>query len=209
MRFKLIILSLVLSFTSLSIFATDNSTFSIEVVDENTFAIDLANIKQAEIKIRIKDPFGTIIYDEKLMDSSLHQKKYDLKKLPLGNYTLLVAYDDVFKIQSINKNLEKIEIDSEDLQTIYQPVFRQHAIYIDLHMLCLTDLSIYLKIKDNEGNIIYTEINQPSGPLEKRFNFSRLEAGKYSFSVEIEDALFYNEFNETLIEWSPPTVAAL
>ncbi|MFT4666959.1 MAG: hypothetical protein ACI9XB_003927 [Gammaproteobacteria bacterium] len=206
MKSKILITTVMLCFASMVSMAEDLSVFSVKVADKSSFVLKLTNIKQAKIQVTLKDEKGATLYNETLMQASLDQKKYDIGKLSSGNYTLVVAYDAVIKVQPIKKG-KVLEIEAEDLQTIFQPCIRQHSQYLDLDMLCLSDLKISLKITDVDGNVIYKELVQPKGSLQRRFNFSTLEYGLYSFTLIIEDPVLYKEFSETIV--LSPVIAGL
>lgn len=203
---KFMISTILLCLISLVAIAKDQSNFSVKATEANSFVLQLTHVKEAQIQVTLKDVEGETLYNETRLQSSLDQQKYDLRKLPIGDYTLVVVYDGVIKIQPIKKRKDILEIKVEELQTIFQPVFRQHSGYLDLNMLCLSDLNISLKISDAEGNMIYRESVQPNGTLQKRFNLSMLDNGNYTFTVEVDDYVVNEEFVE-LIEWSSALAA--
>jgi hypothetical protein len=202
MKFKLLLTTAFISLASILVKAEDVSTFSIKGSDNNSFSVQLQNVKNPEIKVSFKDSKGYTLYDETVMQSSLNQKRFNIKDLPTGKYTLIVAYDNIIKIQPIVKSYKAIEIKAEDANTIYEPVFRQHSDYLDINMLCLNKLKYSLSITDNEGHVIYSATTDPNKSLQKRFNLSSLTSGSYTFGIEVNENGMHKEFNKT-INWSP------
>jgi len=86
---------------------------------------------------------------------NINHRKYDLRNLPRGSYSVTVHYDNVIKIQKIKKQFSGIEIDIDNVQTIFKPTFVENSDYLDLNILSLCKQRISLKIGDNEGHIIY------------------------------------------------------
>ncbi len=204
---KFLITIVLLCFTSLVTIAKDLSVFSVEVVDKNSFAVQLKNVKEAQIVVSLKDAKGVLLHKETFMQNRLDNRMYNLGELPSGGYTLVVVYDTVIKVQEIKKGYEILEIEAENLKTIFQPSFRQHSGFLDLNMLTLFDLKYSLEISDGAGNLIYNELVQPERTLHKRFDLSHLDKGSYVFTIRIMDDVLNNEFTK-LIELSP-TIAAL
>lgn len=196
---------LLICITSLSSLA---SSFAVNITGDNSFGIELPNKSYDQIQVTLKDVNGYTLYDETFMQSNLSQKTFNLKKLPIGDYILKVAYDVQTKIQAIKKNQKSLEIDANDLQTIFQPTLRLYSDYVDLNMLCLVDLDISLTIKDGDGNTIYNELIQTDEILQKRFNLSMLNEGSYTFKLTIKDPIFFDTYEES-IEWMPAVTASL
>lgn len=182
--------------------AENVSKFSVKESDKNSFSLQLLNVKNPKIQVSFKDSKGYTLYNETVLQPSLNKKKFNIKDLPSGIYTLIVAYDNIIKIQPIVKGNKAIEIKAEDAQTIYEPVFRQHSDYLDINMLCLKKMKYSLSIMDSEGHVIYSGATDPNKSLQKRFNLSSLASGRYTFSVEVNEDGIYKEFNKT-INWSP------
>jgi len=189
-------------FISIMAIANERSTFSVNVAEKNMIHLQLSNTQESQIEVSLIDAFGVLLLDEVLTENKVNHRKYDLHNLPIGCYTLVVAYDNVIKIQTIKKDLETIEIESDKIQTISQPTYRQHAKYVDLNMPCLAKQRFYLKIKDNDGNVIYNNMNERNETLEKRFNLEQLDAGNYTFAVGMIGTGINKVFTQT-INWSP------
>lgn len=201
---KFLITILIVCFTNMATYAND--VFFVKKADDNSFVIQLPNKNYSEIQVILKDIDGLYLYDATVKQSSLYQRKFNLKELPPGNYFLMVTYDSKTKVQPIIKTKNSLEIEAKDLRTIVQPVFKQHADYFDLNMICFFDLKVTMEIRDSEGNVLYSDMVQPNGSLHKRFNLSMLDAGLYTFTLGMEDYIIDAEFTE-LIEWSPDSEA--
>ena len=200
---KFLLTTAILCLTGMVAKAGELSVFSVTVADKNAFLLQLTHVEQAQIQVSLMDANGVTLHTETLNQHRVDQRKYDIHELPSGNYSLVVAYDAVVKIQPIKKGYETLEIEPAALQTVFQPVIRQNSMYLDLDMLCLSEsLEVSLKIIDAEGRVVYNEVIQPRGALQKRFNLSKLDKGVYTFSVGLVDNVQIKEFTKD-IEWSP------
>jgi len=126
-RSKVLITTAMLCLVSMITMANEVPVFSIEIADQNSIALQLTNVNEPEIQVTLKDSYGVVLHDETLTQSNVNHRKYNFKNLPVGNYVLMVAYDDIIKVQSINKGYGTLEIDADNLQTIFQPFFRCNA----------------------------------------------------------------------------------
>ena len=135
MNFKMILNTVLFSMFSLITLASNISELTVKISDPNTIALNVSNVIDAEIHVTLKDAFGETLHDETLAQNNINSRKYNLRQLPTGNYTLLVSYDDVIKIQSIKK--ENSHIETISMQTITSPKFIQHKEYVDMYITCL------------------------------------------------------------------------
>lgn len=202
---KLLITTAILFYVSMIAMAKETSNFSVQSMDENTISLKLTKESQSAIQVTLRDIYGVIMHNETLSENNVNNRKYNLRNLPSGKYTLTVAYDDVLQIQKIYKQFDKIEIDSDNLHTLYHPTFEKHSEYFDLEMLSFSKQKINLKIRDDEGRIIYSEDNLLNGLFKKRFNLSKLDKGEYTISVRVvgtAGTVINKEFVQS-IDWSP------
>ena len=206
MKIKIGIFTVILCLISMVTMANELFVFSVKKTDVNTIALQLTHVNQPEINVNLKDANGNTLYQETLEQNRLEERKYDLHQLPFGDYTLIVAYDHVLKIQPIRKDYNSLEISADEVYTIFQPTFRQHDEYVDLNMLCLGKQKLAVRITDSEGNVIHSERNLSNGSFQKRFNFSQLTKGNYTITLGIDDAIINKEFKQ-LIKWSPAIAA--
>jgi hypothetical protein len=183
--------------------AKDLSDLSIKSEGRSTFLLELTNDSELDIKATLKNNEGVTIHYDNLSQPGIIQQRYNLQDLPFGTYTLVVASESVLKIQSIFKNEQGIEVNTEALQTVIQPTYRQHSDFLDLNMLCNWNQEVSLTIRDSEGHLIYNEtIVQPEESLQRRFDLSMLKEDSYSITVGLSSAMVNQEFMK-LFKWSP------
>jgi len=187
--------------------AKETSVFSVKNAGTNGISLQLTNVIETQIQVSIKDLNGVTLYDDTLSKHKINHRKYDLRNLPIGSYSVIVTYDKMMKIQKIKKQHNSIKIEKDTVQTIFKPTFNEHSDYLDLNILSLSKQNIYLKIEDDEGRIIYTNQNQINGSYQKRFNLSQLQEGSYIFTVEFIKDNINKEFTKS-INWVP-SIAAL
>ena len=204
---KFLITTSILCLVSVMSMAKETSVFSVKNAGTNGISLQLTNVIETQIQVSIKDLNGVTLYDDTLSKHKINHRKYDLRNLPIGSYSVIVTYDKMMKIQKIKKQHNSIKIEKDTVQTIFKPTFNEHSDYLDLNILSLSKQNIYLKIEDDEGRIIYTNQNQINGSYQKRFNLSQLQEGSYIFTVEFIKDNINKEFTKS-INWVP-SIAAL
>jgi len=203
---KILIVTAMLCLVSMIAMANELPVFSVKIADKNSIIVQLTDVNQPQIQVTLKDAYGIILHDETLTESNVNHRRYDFRNLPTGSYTLMVTYDDVVKVQSINKGYKRLEIEANDLQTIFRPVFRQHSEFVDINMLYFADMNVFFKMRDSEGRVIYNERIKEKGTFKKRLNLSKLDGGFYTLSFEI-DGVVINEKFKQYINWLPGIAA--
>ena len=204
---KFLVTTSILCLVSVMSMAKETSVFSVKNAGTNGISLQLTNVIETQIQVSIKDLNGVTLYDDTLSKHKINHRKYDLRNLPIGSYSVIVTYDKMMKIQKIKKQHNSIKIEKDTVQTIFKPTFNEHSDYLDLNILSLSKQNIYLKIEDDEGRIIYTNQNQINGSYQKRFNLSQLPEGSYIFTVEFIKDNINKEFTKS-INWVP-SIAAL
>lgn len=184
-----------------NVMATDSSDFSLEVNNENMIDLQLNNVSESEVQVSLKDDHGITLIRETLSIKNLNLRKYDLSELPDGNYTLTVAYDQVVKVQKINKKFSALVVSERELHTILKPTFREHSNFVDLRMANNSNQQVSVKIRDSEGRTIYKEKKINSEDFVKRFDLSQLQDGTYTIAVKVIGEEITREFTK-MINWS-------
>jgi len=199
-QIKFLVVTAILCFATV---ITKAEKFSIKVAGNHSFILKLSDINTDQIVVRLDDSKGISVYEENLSMEKPIRRKYDLHELPEGTYHLFVIYNKITKVQTIEKTYEMLDISSDDQQTIFQPIFRQHEQFLDMDMLCLSEMNVSISIHDSQGNIIYDESSDKyHGSFAKRFNLSLLSGGSYSFTVSVQNGQVQKNFSE-IVEWAP------
>lgn len=199
---KVLLTVVAICFVNAVSFAKDSSQLSIQSVKKDVIAIQLSNTSPSQVQVSIKDAQGSTVFEETVLPPQINHRKYNLKLLPTGTYTLHIEYDNVIKIKKVIKKFNNVDLASGNFQTIYKPTFNVHSNYVDLTMKRSDNQKISIEIRDTNGNTIFTEKEQPQGSILKRFNLSQLEEGAYNFYIEVNGIIFNKEFSQA-VNWSP------
>ncbi len=191
---KFIITALIVCFSNIAM-AKGGVEFKAEASGNNTFVLKLQNPEQETIRVSLKDLNGVTLHKEMYSQTGVNHP-YNLKNLPEGRYILVVQYDDLIQMQPIKKQDDVLLIEDDSIQTILPPQIDQSAGYLDVKMIYPTNLSVYLEIKDDLGNVLYGRRVRSNGEVQKRFNLKQLESGEYQFSLDIDGPLVDHRYTE-------------
>lgn len=176
----------ILIFTVMMFHVGAVSDVSYTIENNKTLTVETFTWKSSQLKIQIKDAFGTIILEENPSNTSRY-RKYNLKNLPDGNYTLEMSNELRISSKPFVINGNNVML-SPDHKTIYKPVVFWQKDYLDVNLLALGSEST-LKIYNDKGETVYSQVlNTPA--VHKRYNISQLPKGAYTVSVGVNERHF-------------------
>lgn len=159
--------------------------------DPKSIILNLGNIKNEEITIRIEDALGNELFTEKIQGSLLFIKKYNVSKLEDGNYSLVVTKKTLRTIQPFHINNRTVELTEVEKKEKFLPVLNHKGNDLDVNVLLGNYSNITLSIYDNEGRKVFDEKNYVVFNLHKRYDLSSLSPGVYMVEVMAGDETFY------------------
>ncbi|MBK8515299.1 MAG: hypothetical protein IPL55_03120 [Saprospiraceae bacterium] len=153
----------------------------LESVIENSKSlfIQTSEWKSENIRIQIIEQRGEVILDE-TVKTSTGIRKYNLKNLPVGDYTLEVSDDlkiSTRKFEILSKNV----ILSGDNEIFYKPIVFWNSKIMDLNLLNLGH-SAEVTIIDENNNVVLTQ-DFKTPVVHKRYDISLLPRGPYNVNV--------------------------
>lgn len=181
---------LVFSIFSLSLSALGNPSVFAEknkslIVQTNTW-------KSTKVNVQIKEASGVTILEETIKSAKVG-RKYNLKNLPDGVYTLEMSDDLKITSQDFYINNNEVVL-SSDINTIYKPFILVGKNNVDVNLMTLGQ-SALLNITDKENNIVFAQ-KLDTTAVHKRFDVSSLEGGTYSVNIAMNGRSFTQEFTK-------------
>jgi hypothetical protein len=178
------------SIASLSVFASGNPSVYAEknkslIVKTNTW-------KSAKVNVQIKEATGVTILEETLI-SAKAGRKYNLKNLPDGQYTLEMSDDLRITIQNFFIRNNEVVV-SNDINTIYKPFILTGNNNVDVNLMTLGKGAL-LNITDKDNNIVFAQ-KLDTTAVHKRFDITSLSSGTYSVNIAMSGRSFAHEFTK-------------
>ena len=168
---------------------------SVYRVGEKTFAIDLSKDFGSIVQVTIRDLNGKIVYKETKSPEYLMRRKYNLKKLPQGEYLVYIQNEKKTLVQSVDITSRDILINHDEEKVFFSPYITLKNQSLDLNYLSLTPTKMSVRIVDGSGELAFEENDEVQGNVQKRFNLSALPAGDYTITTSINDGLVNHNFS--------------
>ncbi len=153
--------------------------------------VNLGDVKNDEITIRIEDSKGTELLTEKVKGAQRFAKKYNVSKLEDGSYNMIIAKKTVRTTQPFVISNNKVTISDIEKKEKFIPVLNMKGDKLDVNVLLGNYSNITVTLYDNEGRKVFNEKNYVVVDLHKRYDLSQLAAGVYVAEVKAGDETFY------------------
>jgi len=122
------------------------------------------------------------IFSDIIYTSERKSKKYDLSKLPLGNY--VVEVNDLMKIEKLSLTITKegVEFSNEESQITYKPtVWLNEDNTVDFNLLALSkDVKIFIS---NGDEVILKEEISGESSVGRRYNLNKYDGQDITVNV--------------------------
>ncbi|MEP7323169.1 MAG: hypothetical protein ABI761_14685 [Saprospiraceae bacterium] len=151
--------------------------------------VDKSNWKASKIEVSIKKADGTILIQEDINES----KKYNLKNLPVGSYTL--ELEDAQQVRIQNLEVSRDMMYSTNITTVYKPhlIFNTDNVAMNL---MTQGHSATVTITNSEGKTIFSENIVDEVSATRKYNLKDVPAGDYSIQVYIAGQQFSKSFSK-------------
>ena len=178
------ILILIVSVFSLSVFASGNSTIDAE--KSKSLVVETSLWKSDKVNIQIKEASGVVILDETVKNTK-NLRRYNLKNLPEGVYTLELSNDLKITTQEFTINAKSVVLSTE-IKTVYKPVIIWNEAGFDVNLMTLGNTA-FINIQDKDNNIVFAE-KLVTPAVHKRYDISALTSGEYTVTVAMNGRSF-------------------
>lgn len=159
--------------------------------ESKVIKVNLGDVKNDEVNIRIEDTEGNVLISEKVKNATSLTKKYNVSKLEEGSYNLIVAKQTSRLTQPFQVGTDKITIAEIERKEKFIPVVSQKDNQLKVNVLLGNYSNITVSIFDNTGHKVFEEKNYVVMNLHKGYNLSELPAGVYIAEVMAGDETFY------------------
>lgn len=147
---------------------------------------------KADAEVSITDISGYQLISETIEKGGFG-KLYNLELLPEGTYTVSVQTGLKEVEQPITINKSDIDIHVNQRREFLLPFVKLDQKIVNVMMLNkrLTDVTVM--IKDQNGELLFTEDLGNVVKVEKRYNLAALDKGTYQVIIETPEKTYYRE----------------
>lgn len=153
--------------------------------------VTIANLK-ADATVSISDSKGVILISEKAKKGTFG-KIYNLELLPDGRYTVGVQTNLKEVEQPLLIKNDMITINSQQRREILLPFVQLDQKVVNVMMLNSRITDVTVMIKNNAGDVLFTENLGSVVKVEKSYNIAALDSGRYQVVIETPGRTFYHE----------------
>jgi Fimbrillin-A associated anchor proteins Mfa1 and Mfa2 len=183
--------ALVATLSTQSLFAND-LPFDDVIISGATEAVtlNLGNVDSRTISVKIVSEDQETIYTENVKNEPKFLKKYNVAKIPSGNYTLIITKENSRVTQPFSVQNGVLSLSETDKKVKYFPnvYFKENT--MDVNAFLGYYGTITVKVFDEEGNIVFNQKNENVVNLHKRYNVGELPIGTYAVEVVAGDETF-------------------
>ncbi len=159
--------------------------------DSKVISVNLGDVKNDEISIRIEDANGNELVSEKVKGSQNFAKKYNVSKLEDGNYNIIIAKQTLRTVQPFKIVDNKVIVLATEKKEKFLPLLSQDGDKLNVNVLLGNFSNITVTLYDNEGRKVFDEKNYVVLNLHKRYDLSKLPKGIYVAEVMAGDESFF------------------
>lgn len=176
-------------FSSNFIFAFDAKP-GITLVTGKVVTIDLADFRSDMIDIAIYDKAGHKLYSEEINTVDYAKRSFNLKRLPLGSYSIELSTEQSIITKEID--LKKAQIIVHNDVISYKPVsFLKNGTW-NVNLLSLnqdTQITIY-----SSNQTLYSETFTNEMTISKSYNLENLNKGRYYMTINVGENTYEESF---------------
>ncbi len=160
---------------------------------ENTKAVvvSLTNVTNEEVTIALEGDQGTLV-TETVKGTPNYCKKFNLINLDNGSYKVIITKKATKTVQPFDLTNQSVVLFETARKELFQPSFNQVGTKLDVNVMLGRYSNIKVNIYDNEGHIVYDDINYVVMLLHKRYDLSKLPSGGYVVEVIAGDETQYS-----------------
>jgi len=186
---KKVLLTAIMVMVSTFAIANDNKpSVRIEKAGLKSLVVFVKGLGESETQIKLKDQNGLTLYNTQTQEGLEFAKKFDLRSLEAGNYTVEVENELSFTATPILINSDSAWINSEDQVTILKPVLRQTGGKLDIILPSDDCDDVIVTIYDSNFKKLASE--NFDGAALKRFDLSQLAQGAYTVKMKTKGRNF-------------------
>lgn len=181
----------ILIFTLLTTFSSFGSVVEpiTTTVEGKTITVYFDHSKTETLSISIEDKFGFQLLTEKVQSKNRKSRRYNLKQLPFGVYTLKIDSDQKIVYKTIKTSKDNSVVLNEKVSFKPTTSFKNNKWLVNA--LALGE-KVDVKIYDQEFEPVFEEKIKNENVIAKSYDLSQLDLGVYTLSVKVGD-ITYNK----------------
>lgn len=142
--------------------------------------------------ITIADEYGSVLLKEET-ENPTFAKLYNLEQLPTGQYKVNVKTSQKEVEQILEINRTSITVNPSLRREFLLPLVKLDQKMVNVMILNTRITDVTVKIKDDRGDVIFTDDLGSVIKVEKRYDVAALDPGRYQIVIQTPDRTFYQD----------------
>lgn len=194
MKTKIISLTLaaVMTVTTVGVFAgSPEPRIRLAQMGDNVLHLYMDSLDQTA-KFTIFDENRFALYEEtseKMLD---YKKRFDLSKLPEGNYTFEIELGNKIQVYSFEVDDHIVKV-SNEIKEVFSPTILFRDDLLGISLLNPEAQEVKIVIFDNKGNELISDIHEEKQNVAVRYNLTQLPMGVYTLVVKTNNRTYLRD----------------
>lgn len=150
------------------------------------------SVLKESAQITIADEYGSVLITEKTNAPSF-AKLYNLELLPEGNYKVKVKTGQKEVEQILLIDRQTVTVKANLRREFLLPLVKLDQKMVKVMMLNTRITDVTVKIKNESGDVIFTDDLGSVVKVEKRYDVAKLDRGRYQVVIQTPDRTFYRD----------------
>lgn len=144
--------------------------------------------------VTIQDAEGVILYEDNLAVGDFLNKRFELHKLPRGNYKLLVEDTVGRTVQPFEITRQEVIANPREATRHFFPAIRlKNANLLTINYLNPSKKQVAITVKDAQGNEVFAERIKGESSVQKMYDLQQLPAAKYFVTLNSREFKNYTQ----------------
>jgi hypothetical protein len=153
------------------------------VSNEKSIVLNSSTVSEETKTFTITDQSGAILFTD-IIEKNKKRVKYDLKRLPNGDYSIKIAGNN--SIEFYQATISDNDVSLTNAKTYFRPAIQQSENNIVVSSINLNDEDLQVSIYDSSHELIYKSNEQRTGNFQKTYNLKQLAEGEYNVIVSTD-----------------------
>jgi hypothetical protein len=153
------------------------------VSNEKSIVLNSSSVTEETKTFTITDQSGAILFTD-IIEKNKKRVKYDLKRLPNGDYSIKIAGNN--SIEFYQATISDNDVSLTNAKTYFRPAIQQSENNIVVSSINLNDEDLQVSIYDSSHELIYKSNEQRTGNFQKTYNLKQLAEGEYNVIVSTD-----------------------
>jgi hypothetical protein len=161
-----------------------------------TFIVKLSNIGTDVMTLELRNSEGEILATEKVKNTPTYEKRFVMRKMPIGEYTLTFNNSVSESVQPITLKKNEIIVDEYARITSYKPTISLKNDKIDVNMMNNLGKKVKIRLFNDAKEVVFFEKIKDTQAITRRYDVSSLVKGNYTVEVEVGEKIY----TETIVK---------